>query len=325
MRYERTKALFDGEVGIEGCRPYFEEGRIGDLNRHVFDGPQTLDVTEIGLHPFMLAYGRDGFRDYALLPIFPLRLFRHRSIFIGTDRGIDGPADLKGRTVATPGYAQTSLVWIRGMLQDEYGITPSDVRWMAAAADSSADLSGKTSAQEASLPTGVEIEQGPPGVDESDLLVSGQADVLFHAVEPRAYQQGDPRVTRLFPDYRATEREYFERTGIFPIMHAVAVRRSLLDERPWLAGAIFDAYVEAKQRSYVRMTKWNWVGDGLPWYGQELAETKALMGGDFYTYGIDGSRAALEALFRYSNEQSLTPSLVTIEDLFHPASLESAG
>jgi len=273
----------------------------------------------------MLAYGRDGFRDYALLPVFPLRLFRHRSIFIGTGRGIHGPADLKGRTVATPGYAQTSLVWIRGLLQDEYGISPGDVRWMTAARDSSADLAGKTSAQEAFLPESVEVVQGPPGLDESELLVSGQADALFHGIEPRAYQEGDPRVARLFPDYRSTERAYFEKTGVFPIMHSLAVRRSLLDERPWLAAAIFDAYEQAKLRSYARMAKWNWVADGLPWYGQELAETTALMGRDFYPYGIEGSRATLQALFRYSHEQGLTPSQLTIEDLFHPASLELGG
>ena len=121
------------------------------------------------------------------------------------------------------------------------------------------------------------------------------------------------------------EQAFFERTGIFPIMHALAVRRSLLDERPSLAAAVFKAYEQAKLRSFARMAKWNWVADGLPWYGQELAETTALMGRDFYPYGIEGSRASLQALFRYSHEQGLTPSLLTIEDLFHPASLELGG
>lgn len=320
--YERTKALFDGAVGIENCHATFEEGRIGDLNRHVLGGPRTLDLSEIGFQPYLLAYARAGFREYALLPIFPLRLFRHRSIFIGTGRGIDGPGDLKGRTVATPGYAQTSLVWIRGMLQDEHAITPRDVRWMVAAKDSSADLSGKTSAQEAFVPEGIDIEHGPPGLDESELLVSGAADVLFHAIEPKAYQEGDPRVARLFPDYRSVERAYFEKTGIFPIMHALAVKRALLDEHPGLAARIFEAYVEAKRRSYARMEKWNWVADGLPWYGQELSETKALMGADFFRYGIEGNQAPLEAILRYSHEQGLTPSRISIEELFHPDSLD---
>ena len=324
-RYARTAALFDCEILIQGCHASFEPGRIGDLNRHIFDGPRTLDVTEVGLHPFMLAYARDGFREYVLLPVFPLRLFRHRSIFIGTGRGIERPEDLKGRTVATPGYAQTSLVWIRGLLQDEYGITSADVRWMTSAKDSSADLAGATSAQEAFLPDGIEIEPGPPGLDESELLLDGHADVLFHAIEPRAYQQGDPRVARLFTDYRTVERAYFERTGIFPIMHALAVRRSLLDEHPGLAGHIVDAYAESKQRSYAQMAKWNWVADGLPWYGQELAETTALMGADFWPYGIEANRTSLEALFRYSHEQGLTPSKLTVEELFYPESLEPGG
>ena len=106
-RYDRTKALIDGRVRIEGCELQFEEMGIGDINTHVFSGPQTLDVCEIGLHPFMLAYANDGFRDYSLLPIFPLRLFRHKSVFIRTDRGINNPEDLKGKTIATPGYSST--------------------------------------------------------------------------------------------------------------------------------------------------------------------------------------------------------------------------
>lgn len=119
--FDRTKALIDGRVKIDGCSLQFIESAIGDINTNLFSGPQTYDVAEIGLHPFMLAYVNDGFRDYSLLPIFPLRLFRHKSVFIRTDRGINKPEDLKGKTIATPGYSSTSLTWIRGILQDEYG------------------------------------------------------------------------------------------------------------------------------------------------------------------------------------------------------------
>ena len=125
------------------------------LNTHVFSGPQTLDVCEIGLHPYMLAYANDSFRDYSLLPIFPLRLFRHKSIFIRTDRGINKPEDLKGKTIATPGYSSTSLTWIRGVLQDEYGIRPEDVNWIVSSKDSSARDGGKASKQENTFPEGI--------------------------------------------------------------------------------------------------------------------------------------------------------------------------
>jgi 4,5-dihydroxyphthalate decarboxylase len=296
-RFNRTRALADGEVSVQDCRITFEERGIGDLNTHVFSGPRTLDVTEIGLHPFMLAYSREAFREYTLLPVFPLRLFRHKSIFVRTDRGIRKPTDLKGKTIATPGYSSTSLTWIRGILQDEYGVTPKDVQWITSARDSSADVAGKVSKQESVIPEGVDIEQGSPGHDESDLLVSGEADALFHAAEPKAYMEGHPLVRRLFPDYRGTERAYFKETGIFPIMHAVAIRRALIDENPWLAAAIFQAYSEAKQISYREMARLGWVYDGL-------------------------NRRTLEKLFRYSHQQGLSRSELTVEELFHPASLE---
>ena len=321
-RFNRTRALVDGEVSVSGCRTSFEEGSIGDLNTHVFNGPHTLDVTEIGLHPFMLAYSREKFRQYTLLPVFPLRLFRHKSIFVRTDRAISSPTDLKGKTIATPGYSSTSLTWIRGILQDEYSVTPQDVQWITSARDSSADMAGKVSKQESVIPDGIEIKQGAPGHDESDLLVSGEADALFHAAEPKAYIEGNPLVGRLLPDYRSTERAYFAKTGIFPIMHAVAIKRASIDQHPWLAAAIFRAYSEAKQISYREMARLGWIYDGLPWYGQELAETKALMGNNFYSYGIQGNRRTLEKLFRYSHQQGLSRSELTVEELFHPASLD---
>jgi 4,5-dihydroxyphthalate decarboxylase len=321
-KFKRLEALFDGRVKIEGCETQFEAGKIGDMNTHVFSGPGTVDLTEIGLHPFMLAYANDGFRDYTLLPIFPLRLFRHKSVFIRTDRGIEKPEDLRGKTIATPGYSSTSLTWIRGIFQEEYGITPQDVGWITAAKDSSAILAGKVSKQESMIPEGVSISTGTPGKDESDLLESGEADALFHAAEPRAYIEGHPMVARLFPDYRAAEQAYFSKTGIFPIMHAVAIKRERLKQNPWLTGAVFKAYSQAKQLAYEDMAKTGWFNDMLPWYGQELEETRALLGDNFYSYGIKDNRKTLEALFRYSHQQGLSSRELTIEELFAPASLE---
>ena len=319
-RFNRTRPLIDGDVGIEGCAIDFEASGIGDINSNVLGGPQTLDVTEIGLHPFMLAYANDGFRDYALLPIFPLRLFRHRSIFIRKGSGIEAAEDLKGRKVATAGYSSTSLTWIRGVLQDEYGVRPDELRWIISSKDSSAKDSGKTSRNEQVLPEGVSISSGPAEKDESDLLVSGDADAVFHAAEPRAYIEGDPRVGRLFDDYRTEERAYYAKTGIFPIMHAVAIRKSLAAKHPWLIDEVFRAYSKAKQQSYRAMAR-AWFMDSLPWYGQELAETRALMGGNFYSYGLIPNRKALETLFRYSHEQGLSKRRLTLEEMFHPASL----
>ena len=263
-KFKRLEALADGRVTVEGCNAKFELSKIGDMNTDVFSGPQTRDVTEIGLHPFMLAYANDGFRDYSLLPIFPLRLFRHKSVFIRTDRGIKKPKDLRGKTIGTPGYSSTSLTWIRGIFQDEYGIKPEDIKWIVAAKDSSAEVGGKVSKQENVLAEGVSIRNGTPGKDESDLLESGEVDALFHAAEPRAYIKGHPKVGRLFPDSRSVERAYFAKTGIFPIMHAVAIKNSTLKKNPWLVEPVFKAYSKAKQMAYGYMAKAAWAYDSLP-------------------------------------------------------------
>jgi 4,5-dihydroxyphthalate decarboxylase len=319
---DRTGALFDGRVKVDGCDFQIEEQGIGDLNTHVFSGPQTLDVTEIGLHPFMLAYANEGFRDYSLLPIYPIRVFRHKSIFIRTDRDIRKPEDLRGRKVATPGFSSTSLTWLRGIMQHEYGVNPEEIRWFVSAKDSSAEAAGNVSKQESMVPKGLSVSKGPEGKDESDLLESGEVDALFHAAEPRAYIEGHPNVARLFPDFRSTERAYFKKTRIFPIMHAVAIRNILVEQNPWLPEAVFNAYSQAKQFMYDRLKKMGWATISLPWAAQEIEETHALMGENFWPYGIEPNRKALEALFQYSYEQGLSSKRLTIEELFHQSSLE---
>jgi 4,5-dihydroxyphthalate decarboxylase len=321
--YDRVQALIDGSVEIEGCTAKFEVSRIGDLNTHIFSGPKTREVTEVGLHPFMIAYANEGFRDYTLLPIFPLRVFRHKSIYIRNDRGIKKPEDLRGKKIATPGYSSSSLVWIRGVVQDEYGISPEDVHWVISSKDSSAEASGGPSKQENVLPKGLSYSTGPTGKDESDLLESGEVDALFHAAEPRAYMNGHPDIVRIFPDSRATEQAYFSKTGIFPIMHAVAIRKDFLEEHPWVAEAVFNAYSQSKQKTYEYLTKSAWYKTSLPWVSQDLEETRRVMGNNYWTYGLNESnRKTLDTLFRYSYEQGLCNRKLTVEELFHPSGLE---
>lgn len=320
----RIRPIINGKVKIKGCSTTFVKSAIGDANTNAFSGPQDYDVSEIGLHPFMLAYANDNFRDYTLLPIFPVRIFRHKSVFIRNDRGINRPEDLKGKTIGTAGYSSTSLTWLRGIFQDEYGVRPEDVQWVTSNKDSSADTAGKISKQEQISPKGVSIKMGPAGKDESELLISGEVDALFHAAEPKAYIEGNPVVSRLFHDSRKTERDYFTKTGIFPIMHVVAVKKSVLKKNPWLAKAVFEAFSEAKKQDYIHMQKLAWVYDSLPWYAQELEETKDLMGENFWPYGIEPNRKTLETLFRYSYEQGLSSKHLTIEEMFYSASLDFA-
>ena len=319
---DRTKALFDGRVKIEGTQATFVADAIGDMNTAAFSGNGTREITELGLHPFMLAHANEGFRDYGLLPVFLLRQFRHKSVFVRKDAGISSPRDLAGKRVGTAGYSPTSLTWIRGIFKEDYGLRPEDVEWVISNADSSAAEAGSVSAQENRIPKGITVVNGTPGLDESDLLLSGEVDALFHAATPAAFIDGDPRVKRLFPDFRSVEQAYFERTGIFPIMHVLAIRRSVAEAYPWLARAVFDAYSTAKSEAYREKDRLAWATDMLPWYSQELDDTRRLMGRNFYPYGIEANRKALETLYRYSFDQGLARRLLTIEETFLPESLE---
>jgi 4,5-dihydroxyphthalate decarboxylase len=320
-KYDRVEGLADGRVKIEGCESQFVGSKISDMNTHVFNGPRTRQVTEIGLMPFILAFANEGFRDYSLIPVFPFRTFRHKSIFIRTDRGIKGPKDLRGRKVATPGYSQTSLTWIRGILEHEYGVKPNEIQWIISAQDSTAKGAGNASEFEKVLPRDLSIQMGPEGKDESDMLVDGDVDALFHALEPRAYQEGHPKVARLFTDSRKVEQAYFAKTGIFPIMHSVAIRNDVIDAHPWLPKAVFDAYSESKKLAYDFLKNHAWAMTALPWVTQEGEETRRLMGDNYWPYGITPNHKTLESLFQYAHEQGLAKRRLTVEDIFHPSAM----
>lgn len=320
--YDRVRALRDKRVHVEGCDVTFEESTIGKMNTHAFSGPQSREVTEIGLSPFTLAFGNDGFRDYELLPIPVLRLFRHKSIFIRTDRGIEKPEDLRGLKVATPGYSSSGLTWIRGILQSQYGVKPEEIQWVVTGTDSAAGVTGGASQWEKVLPKNLSITVAPEGKSESDLLISGDVDAIFHPAEPQVIVDGHPQVDRLFPDHRTVERAYFEKTGIFPIMHMVAIRRDFAAAHPWLPKAVFEAYSRAKQVDYEQIRKMGSYFSSLPWYGQEHRETCELMGDNFYPYGVEASRKALEAAFQYSYEQGLAKRKLTIEEVLNESTLD---
>lgn len=320
--YSRVRPLVDGRVQVEGCQTRFEVTGIGPLNNHAFFGPQKRDVTEIGLIPYILAYANDGFRDYTLLPIPALRLFRHKSIWVRTDAGIEKPEDLKGRRVATVGYSSSGLTHVRGMLAEEYGVQPEDIEWVSTQKDSAANLTGGVSAWEKIRPEGVKIIDVPADEDESSLLISGQVDAILHPAEPRVYQERNPIVKRLFEDHRTVEQDFYRRTGMFPIMHTVAIRRDVAKKNPWLPKAVFEAYSKAKAMDFDHMRKLGWAYDTLPWYGQEFNETRELMGNNFYPYGLKASAASYDAAFRYTYEQGLAKRRVSLEEMFEPSTLE---
>lgn len=320
--YSRVAPLVDGRVTVDGCQTRFEVTGIGPLNNHAFFGPQRREITEIGLIPYILAYANDGFRDYMLLPIPVLRLFRHKSIWVRSDSGIKEPADLRGRRVATVGYSSSGLTHVRGVLQEEYGVKPEEIQWVSTQKDSAANLTGGVSAWEKIRPQGVKIIDAPEGEDESSLLLSGQVDAIVHPAEPKVYQDRNPAVERLFKDHRTVERDFFQRTGMFPIMHSVAIRRDVAKKHPWLPKAVFEAYSRAKSIDYDHMRRWGWAMDSLPWYGQEFNETLELMGQNFYPYGLKASASSYDAALRYTFEQGLSKRRVSLEEVFEPSTLD---
>ena len=299
----------------------FSKGGISELNSSAFEGKDSYDISELGLVPYILAFANDGFRAYPLLPIFPLRLFRHKSIFVRTDGPIKEPKDLVGARVGTPGYSSTSLTWIRGFLKDEYGVSPKDIQWIIPSRDSSSKFSGKASKNENIIPDNIKIEYDKSGDDESEMLLSGKIDVLFHAAQPKAFAEGNPAISRLFLDSRKTEQEYFKKTGIFPIMHSVGVKRDLLESNPDFAQTVFKAFSNAKTKCFQQMSKLGWVYDSLPWYGQELESTYEVMGKNYWSYGVSKNIKTIQTLCDYCYGQGLAKKKIKAEDMFFESSL----
>ena len=319
--YDRVRAIQDGRVRLDEFDVAFATHDIYSLNRHVFGPAQTYEVSETGLIPFVMKYANEDFRAYTLIPVFISRTFRHRNIYVRTDANIQRPQDLRGRRVGTPGYAMSSHTWIRGILQDVYGVRPDEMQWIEATASSDG---GQLSSDYAAffLPADFPIKKGPPGVDESELILSGQVDALITAIEPKAYKDGNPLVRRLFPDYESVEREYFRSTRVFPIMHAVAVRKEFVDAHPDLPAALFRLYSQAKQAAYADLATVGALKISLPWVNQELSETQALMGDNYWKYGVQANRKELELVMRYTYEQGLLKRRLRVEEVFHPTTLE---
>jgi 4,5-dihydroxyphthalate decarboxylase len=240
---------------------------------------------------------------------------------VHVDSGIEKPEDLRGRRIGTPGYGYSSNTWIRGFLLDEYGVKADDMEWIETTESSDgAKLSPKLDRHY--LADDFPLVKGPPGVDESDLLLSGGCDALITAITPRAYLDGNPKVRQLFPDVRAAEQDYFKKTGLFPIMHVIAVRRDAIDADPGLPKAVFEMYSQAKEIAYANMETTTSLKVTLPWVTQEFEDTRRLMGENYWAYGIEANRKELELVMRYVYEQGLVKSPLQFEELFHASTLQ---
>jgi 4,5-dihydroxyphthalate decarboxylase len=315
--YDRTRALFDGRVGIAGCDvvalAMSPEEAFHRSFRH-----QEFDISELSMSSYMVQTAR-GDCPFIGIPVFLSRLFRHSSIYIRTDRGIARPEDLAGKRVGVPEYQMTVALWMRGILQDEHGVGPAAMRWRVGGLEEA----GRGNVVTLDLPGSVEVRPIPDGTTLSQQLASGAIDALLSARAPSCFG-ASPDVARLFPDYRAAEEAYFARTGIFPIMHLVGIRRSLVEQHPWLPVNVQMAFEEAKRLCMIDLAKIGHLFTTLPWAVDELARTRRLMGEDFWAYGAQPNAPVIEAMTRYAHEQGLTSRRLTMAELFPAAVIDRA-
>jgi 4,5-dihydroxyphthalate decarboxylase len=320
--YDRVRAIMDGQAGIEGAEVSFDVLDIYEVNKDSFGPEPKYDVIEMGLIPFITKYTNDDFRAHTLIPVFISRVFRHRNIFVHVDAGIEKPEDLRGKRVGTPGYGMSSNTWIGGLLLDEYGVKANEMRWIETTKSSDGGQVNTGDFGKYYFPDDFPLEKGPPGVDESELLLTGGCDALITAITPKAFLDGDPKIKRLFPDVRAAEKDYFKKTGLFPIMHVVAIRTDSIKANPGLPKAVFEMYSEAKKKAYANLETTTSLKVTLPWVTQEFEDTRKLMGKNYWPYGIEANRKELEAVMRYTHEQGLVKRRLEFEELFHPSTLE---
>ncbi len=312
---DRTRALETGEVSPAGIDlNYVVPASVGDLFRAVAARTE-YEVAEFSLSTLMVMIGR-GDNRLVGLPIFPSRAFRHKQIYINVNSGIKHPSDLAGRLVGVSDYQMTAALWVRAHLQHDYGVSPDKIRWRTGGFF----IPLHVPRMPLDVP-GIELEKIPDHTTLQEMLLDGRLDAVVATEPPTAFVAGDPRVARLFPDVRRVEREYFQRTGFFPIMHAVVMRRDVYEAHRWIAMPLLNAFNEAKHRGYERLAYQGAYGIGLPWLSLETEELKSLFGGDAFPYGFRSNLAQLEAMTTYAHEQGLTKHKVDPRDLFAPEAL----
>ena len=311
--YDRTEALRTGMVRPEGI----------DLTYVAIQSPpeifarmvanEAFDVSEMSCAHALIHRGRGTF-PFVSIPVFPSRMFRHGYIFVNTTARIRTPQDLEGKRIGVPEYSQTAAVWIRGLLQHEYGVRLETIRWVSGGVNAP----GRPDVL-VNRPAGVPIARVQDRT-LNDLLVQGEIDALIGARRPDALGK-DPRVARLFPDYRELEREYYRKTRIFPIMHTVVIREALYREQRWIAESLYKAFTEAKAWCQAQMRFSSALRYTVPWLQADLEEMAEVFGPDPWPYGLEANRHVLSTLVAYLVEQHLLPKPIALEELFVPLTL----
>ena len=314
--YDRMRPLVDGTVPIDAVDAQFMLLEPEEIFFRAFRHAD-FDVCELSMSSYSVKTAA-GTCPYIAVPVFPSRAFRHTSIYVRTDR-IKSPADLKGKRVGVPEYQLTANVWARLILEQDFGIHPSDVTWVRGGYDDPARVEKIA----LDLPPGVRLENVPPGATISSQLASGELDAVIGPRAPAPFSAGHPHVGYLFADPQQAAAEWFRRTRIFPIMHLLGVRRELAEAHPWLPAALVKAFERSKALALHRLTDTSATKVTLPFVEEQLAAARRLMGEDFWSYGLAPNRHVLEAFLRQHHAEGLSARLLTPEELFHPASLET--
>jgi 4,5-dihydroxyphthalate decarboxylase len=306
---DRTQGLRDGSVAIEGA----DLTCIGLPVEEIFYRMlrfREFDAAELSLSSYLLTMQRDA--PFVAIPAFPSRMFRHSGIYISSRSGIERPADLVGRTVGVAEYQLTANVWIRGILAEHYAVPVASVRYVTGGLHAP----GRREKIPLSLPADISIEPIPDGKTLAQLLVDGEIDALYTPRTPAPFAAGSPAVRRLFPDAGREEERYFAATGVFPIMHTVVLRRDRYQDSRWLARALLKAFEQARRQALDGIDETATLRYMVPWLHEEVARTRALLGEDYWPYGIEPNTRALETFLRYAAEQGLAERPVSPADLF---------
>lgn len=307
--YDRTQALIDGTIRPEGIELNYIQLQPAEIFwRQLQYG--EFDVCEMSLSNYTMLASKPE-QPFIAIPVFPSRVFRHGYFFINTDKGIEKPEDLAGKRGGVPEYSMTAAVYMRGLLEHEYGVKPDQIDW----------VQGRADRVELSLPDNLSLNAAPPGMELGDMLERGEIDFLMTANNPLSFRRGAANVRRLFPDYAAVEKDYYKRTKIYPIMHTVVIKQGVYERDPWAALSLYKAFSAAKERCYRLLREAGSPKASFAWLQPMIEEEQAIIGEDWYPYGIEVNRSSIGALLQYEFEHGLTQRQLDIEELFAPSTL----
>jgi 4,5-dihydroxyphthalate decarboxylase len=316
--YDRTRGLLEGRIRPDGIDLTYLDMPVEETFFRMLRY-REFDVAEMSLSSYTVSLFREQ-RHFIAIPVFPSRFFRHSCIYVNARAGIREPKDLIGRKVGNPEYQMTAPVWIRGILQDEYGV-PVDSPTYFTGGEEAPNRSEKLKLD---LPPNIRVQSIGPTETLAAMLRDGSIDALYTARMPSSYQAGGQGpVRRLFEEYMEVEQAYYRKTRIFPIMHTVAIRRSLYEQHPWVAMSLYKAFVQSQRETYEDLYVTAALKAMLPWLTKHVEDARALMGDDFWPYGFAPNRETLATFLRYHHEQGLSKRRLEPEDLFAPETLES--